>query len=231
MRTVRPLALLLLAFLCLGAAPTTQPTSLAPDDFDFKALLGDPPADDSAAQKQELDTMLELQAHRTPEEVARCKSEVAGTPFTLGASVVGPWFDGKDFPLTTAMMQYVARKGTVISNAAKANWSRKRPFLSDERIKPCVVLEPTFSYPSGHATRGMLWAILLAELFPEHRDALMARGRQFGTDRTLAGLHYPSDVAAGQKLGAEIARRLLADPEFHAMLDKAKDECHATAHH
>ena len=38
-------------------------------------------------------------------------------------------------------------------------------------------------------------------------------------------MHYPSDVAAGQKLGAEIARRLLANPDFRADLREAKQEC------
>lgn len=230
MRMVRPLSLLLFTLLCLNAAPAGQSNSLAPDDFDFKAMLGDPPADGSPEQKQEIDKMLDLQAHRTPEESARCVSGVMGTPFTLGASVLGAWFDGKDFPLTVALMQDVARKGTAISSAAKITWSRKRPYLSDARLKPCVVLERSFSYPSGHATRGVLWAMLLADMFPEHREALLTAGRQFGTDRTLAGMHYPSDVAAGQKLGAEIARRMLADPDFHARLEKAKEECHAGAH-
>jgi len=53
----------------------------------------------------------------------------------------------------------------------------------------------------------------------------MARGRQIGDDRFLAGMHYPSDVAAGQKLGAEIARRLLANPDFREQLRQAAREC------
>jgi hypothetical protein len=229
MQFVRPLSLLLLTCFCFGAAPAPHPTSLAPDDFDFKAMLGDPPKDGSEEQKQETAALLQLQEKRTPEEVARCESEVAGTPFTIGASVLGAWFNSKNLPATTDLMNDVARKGAPISNAAKGNWRRQRPYKTDNRLKPCVKLELTFSYPSGHATRGMLWGALLAEMFPEHRDALLAQGRQFGTDRTLAGVHYPSDVAAGQKLGDEIARRMLADPEFHARLEKAKEECHAAA--
>jgi len=73
--------------------------------------------------------------------------------------------------------------------------------------------------------RGILWASLLSEVFPGQRDSLMARGKQIGDDRFLAGMHYPSDVAAGQKLGAEIARRLLADDAFRARLQAVRDEC------
>jgi hypothetical protein len=37
-------------------------------------------------------------------------------------------------------------------------------------------------------------------------------------------VHYPSDVAAGQKLGAEIARRLLANRDFRIELDSVRRE-------
>src|SRR5205807_1304477 len=63
------------------------------------------------------------------------------------------------------------------------------------------------------------------DMFPVDRDILMARGWQIGFDRTVAGMHWPSDIVAGQKLGAEAARRLLADPAFQEKLKKAKAEC------
>ena len=220
---------LLTAIFSLAAGPATQPAYLAPDNFDFKSLLGDPPADGSPTQVQEIDKLLDLQAHRTPEEEARCKEEVDATAFIF-AGVLGKGFDATDLPLTAELLKDVAHQAKVVAGAAKATWDRKRPYLTDTRIKPCVELEKTPSYPSGHATRGMVWALVLAEIYPEHRDALLARGREFGEDRELAGLHYPSDVAAGQKLGAEIAKRLLADPEFRAKIEKAKEEVLAHAH-
>jgi acid phosphatase (class A) len=180
-------------------------------------------------QTQEIDKLLDLQAHRTPEEEARCKEEVDATAFIF-ADVLGKGFNADDLPVTATLMKEVTHQAKVVAGAAKLTWDRKRPFLTDTRIKPCVELEKTSSYPSGHAIRGMVWALVLAEIYPEHRDALLARGREFGEDRVLAGLHYPSDVAAGQKLGAEIAKRLLADPEFRAKLDKAKEEALAHAH-
>ena len=231
MRRARFLPLMVLTIFCLADGPATQPASLAPDNFDFKAMLGDPPADGSDLQKGEIEKLLELQAQRTPEEVERCKAEVEGTAFEMAAPALGTSFDAKAFPLLSALMKDVTKQTKVVSNAAKANWVRKRPYLLDDRVKPCVDLEKSFSYPSGHATRGIVWATLLGEIFPEHREALMTLGRQFGTDRSLAGVHYPSDVVAAQKLGAEIAKRMLADPEFHARLDKAKEEVTTAAAH
>ncbi len=173
--------------------------------------------------------MLDLQAHRTPDEEARCKAEEAVTVFAF-STVLGEGFNEKNLPRTAAMMQRVYDDTKDVSGAAKLIWRRVRPPLAEPRIKPCVVLEHTASYPSGHSVRGIVWATLLAEIFPDQRDALLARGRQIGDDRALAGMHYPSDVAAGQKLGAEIAKRMLANPAAQADLQQVKAECRANMH-
>jgi len=221
---VRTVAIALLASMSLALAPTSQPAYLAPDNFDFKALLGGPPADDSQEHKEEVNLLLTLQANRTPQEIARCQSEVDVTAFAF-STVLGSWFKAKNLPLTAALMSEVNKQAKIPLNAAKETWNRVRPMLADPRIHPCVVLEKTPSYPSGHATRGILWATLLAEIFPDQREALMARGKQIGDDRFLAGMHYPSDVVAGQKLGAEIARRFLGDDAFKLRLEAVKAEC------
>ena len=229
MRVKLVFPVLLTVVVSLAAGPATQPAYLAPDNFDFKALLGEPPADGSPTQAREIDTLLQLQANRTPAEEARCKEEVDASAFVF-ADVLGNWFDAKDLPATAALLKEVTQQAKVVSGAAKAQWNRQRPFLADARIKPCIEIEKTASYPSGHATRGVLWAIILSEIFPEHKDQIMARGRLIGEDRLIAGMHYPSDVEAGQKLGEEIAKKLLDNPDFQIRLKQAKDECRAAGH-
>ena len=61
--------------------------------------------------------------------------------------------------------------------------------------------ETSAAYPSGHATHGMVYAMILAEIAPEQRPALLQRGREIGWNRVIAGVHYPSDIAAGRVLG------------------------------
>lgn len=229
MRSLRRSVGFSVLFLCLALAPaTTRPAWVTPDQFDFKQLLGQPPADNSAEHRAEVNRMLDLQAARTPDQVRRCLDEVDVTAFAF-ASVLGDWFNEKDLPLTAKVMADANLNGKLITDAAKKHFARVRPPLAEPRIHPCVPLEHTGSFPSGHAMRGMLWAVLLADMFPDHRDALLARGRQIGDDRVLAGMHYPSDVAAGQKLGTEIAMRLLKNDDFRARLERAKQECLAKA--
>jgi acid phosphatase (class A) len=230
------LLVLLPALGCRHAAPPPMAAAPAqggakvvyvqPSDFDLEELLPPPPADGSAAHRAEIERMLVLQAQRTPAEEARCKSEEEVTVF---ADVLGPWFNASNLPRTAKLMDVVYDQAREVSAASKIIWKRKRPPLYDPRIKPCVVLEKSYSYVSGHATRGITWGSLLAEIFPEQREAIMDRGKQIGTDRTLAGMHYPSDVAGGQMLGAEIARHLLADPRFVAEMARVKQECRAAA--
>jgi hypothetical protein len=216
-----------LLFLCLGLAPQ-QATFVTPAEFDFDAILGNPPADDSAQHRQEVEHMLQLQASRTAQEEQRCKAEEKVTPFVF-AEILGPWFNPKDLPLTAKLFREVTLETTDVADVPKKKWSRVRPPLADPRIHPCVALEHTGSFPSGHATRGVVWATLLAEVFPDDKQQLMDRGRLIGQDRVIGGMHYPSDVAAGQKLGAEIAKKFLANEVFLVQFEKVKQECHAHA--
>ena len=127
----------------------------------------------------------------------------------------------------------MTREATRIADVPKQKFNRTRPPIANPEIHACVPLEHTGSFPSGHATRGIVWATIVAEIFPEEREQIMASGKQIGDDRVLAGMHYPSDVVAGQALGAAIAQKLLANPDFTDQLNKAKLECHAAGlvHH
>lgn len=232
MRTIRPTLLFSMLLVCVAVAPATTPQWITPEQFDFKSLIGDPPADTSPEHAQEVGHMLDLQATRTPDDEQRCKQEVKLNLFVF-SDVLGDWFNARNLPITRQVMDEARANAGQVTTAAKDLYKRVRPPVDNPKIHPCVPLERSYSYPSGHGVTGIFWATLLSDIFPEKRDALMARGKQIGDDRVLAGMHYPTDVIAARKLGQEIARRLLADPAFKTELEKAKQECLATAaqHH
>ena len=89
---------------------------------------------------------------------------------------------------------------------------------------PAAVTLYSPSYPSGHATVGALMAILLADLVPERREALFARGWEYGDARVISGVHYPSDVEAGRMLGSLLAGLLQQDARFRADLGAVRSE-------
>jgi acid phosphatase (class A) len=210
-------------------AAATRPHYVHFADSDWGSLIGPPPLAGSPEQKGEIVLLLDLQSKRTPAQVKRCKAEASATAFYF-SRVLGEHFDEHDLPVTTQLLHDAYADAQSISEHIKRDWHRARPYDADSRINPCVTLEKSPSYPSGHAIRGILWATILSDIFPEKKDALMSLGRQLGDDRLIAGVHYPSDVVAGQKLGAAIAQKLLANPDFRAALAKARAECLAPVH-
>jgi membrane-associated phospholipid phosphatase len=194
-----------------------------PATVDVKTLLGDPPADGSAETKKEIEIVLQAQAARTGAEVKRIKREVH-LDVWLFDTVFGPWFTAKDLPATTLLFTRIEATEHPIIDSAKKYWSRPRPFLQDSRIHPPIELPKNASYPSGHSTVGNLYGMVLAELAPDLKENLLARGKQIGDDRVIGGVHFPSDVAAGHKLAEECFKRLMASPEFQADLNAAKAE-------
>ena len=185
------------------------------------AIVGAFPAAGSPEDAADRGVVLWEQRTRTPDEVARA---IAEEQLTLEdfSDVLGPGFDPASHPLTEALLARAAGASRPCVAAAKGAHARPRPYAADARVEPVVRREATSSFPSGHATRGALFAAVLVELAPERRDALLRRGAEIGEDRVIAGVHYPSDVAAGERLGLAVARALLADAAFRAAVDEVR---------
>ena len=120
------------------------------------------------------------------------------------------------------MQKVKAEIGTAI-NTPKDHWRRRRPYQIDEQLS-IGKTEPSFGYPSGHSTRGTVYAFVVAEVFPEKKEAILQIGRDIGWDRVLIGMHFPTDVYAGRVLGKAIFRELLSSTAFQHDLAEAKAE-------
>jgi acid phosphatase (class A) len=199
---------------------------LAAGSVDFKAILQNPPANDSAQTRKEIDEILEFQASRTPEDVARVRSEM-GISQALFNEVIKQGFDFKAHPVTDAFLTQVQADTQAIIDEAKAHWARPRPYNVDPAVQPAADRPGNPSYPSGHAAIGRMFGIVLQQLFPDKKSKLMARGDEIGLDRVIAGVHYRSDVVAGRKLGDAIAAKLLKSKAFQTDLAAAKKELSA----
>jgi len=207
----------------MAAAPASAVPYFDAATVDLKALLPDPPAIGSPETQKEIDLILEKQKTRTPEEVARIKNE-ARLNVWLFENTLGPWFTKKGVPVTAAFLDRVDATEHPIVDSAKKYWNRPRPPLQDKRVHPPIDLPKNTSYPSGHSSFGYLNALILAELAPDLKDAVVARGVQIGDDRVIGGVHFPSDVEAGHMLANAIFAKLMANADFQADLAKAKAE-------
>jgi arylsulfatase A-like enzyme len=192
--------------------------------LDYKSLLGDPPTQQPSVQQAELKTVLSLQQARTAEQEQWLRYEDHASVFVF-SRVLGPEFNGSDLPDTARLMREVSDLSARVTAQAAGLWHRSAPAVLDGRVRPVVETQGEGSYPSAQAVRGMAWATILAQLFPGHRKEVIDFGRQYGQDSVVAGSHYASDVIAGQRLGEEIAHRLLSDDDFRLRLERVKDEC------
>jgi acid phosphatase (class A) len=219
------LTLVLGLVLTLGLAGYAQKPADPPAKLtvDAAKLLPGPPADNSAETKAEVALMLSLQEKRTPAEIARAQSQAKLHPAAF-ADVMGPWFTPEKAPATMALMDEVNLGAKSCCDAGKKHFARRRPRFIEPQIKPIFEKMDEPCYPSGHSTQSMAMALVLAELCPERKAALVDRALEIGWNRIIAGVHYPSDNVAGRVLGQAIAQAMLADPAFQAELAKAKAE-------
>ena len=88
---------------------------------------------------------------------------------------------------------------------AKYAFRRPRPSVADATVAPVVDVPSSPSYPAEHAAVGAAAAEVLAHFFPEQAATLREAAEEAGRSRFLAGVQYPSDVAAGSELGRRVA--------------------------
>jgi len=185
------------------------------------ALIGPFPTVDSDAGKADLAIVLWHQRTRSATDIQRAMSEVKLGLGTYATSAGRP-LDAGQFPKTAALIDKVGKDIKAETDALKKHFGRPRPYLTDSRVQPAIERETSPSYPSGHATRGLAYALVLAELAPDRREALLAVGRQVGVDRVIGGVHYPSDIEAGQRLSVRLTETWLANPQNRSLVEAVR---------
>ena len=217
----RPWLAAALALLAPAGALATGPYV---GKFDATVLLPAPPALHDAEDGADRDEAFQVYSGRTPAEIRLGKAEHKVTLAAFGPAI-GPAYRPGRYPLLEALIVAVDADTKRVVDAAKSRWGRPRPFIDDPvRFAHPGDIEKNGGYPSGHATRGTVFALVLAEVFPERREAILEKGRLIGWTRVEIGVHTPLDIYAGRVLGRALARELLANPAFQADLAAAKAE-------
>jgi acid phosphatase (class A) len=219
------LLLFLPALLALLAAPLPAQQFLPKDDTSLAALLPPPPDDASPAGLADLDTVLQWQRERTPEQVERATKVAGQSAFAIGAKVMGAWFTEENLPKTRAILKTAYDQAQPTVYAAKNKWNRPRPYQRDPRVQPAVQkLSNNPSYPSGHSADASVWAGVLAAAFPEKAEAFDIAVREAMWGRIAGGVHFPSDTEAGRILGQAIVKKMLESPDMQAALETIRAE-------
>ncbi len=110
-----------------------------------------------------------------------------------------------------------------MTDAGKDFFQRPRPYTTDPSLANGK-LEKSFSYPSGHSTESMVLALVLADLLPDKREAILAHARQMGWHRVQIARHYPTDIYAGRTLALAIVKQFQKSGSFQKDFKAAKAE-------
>jgi membrane-associated phospholipid phosphatase len=87
---------------------------------------------------------------------------------------------------------------------SKYAYNRPRPSEFNSSLTTVLPNPNSPSYPSEHAVAAGAASIILAFLFPADAKLFSDKADEAGRSRLLAGVQYPSDVAAGLDLGRAV---------------------------
>jgi hypothetical protein len=201
---------------------------LAPGEFAAGRYL--PPPPDAATTSREMDDLHAIAARSTAEDRAVAHRDAQNETPTIFNDAAG--FDLAAMPQTFKLLTLVGEEEEDDTKDAKAYFHRDRPYAAEPSIKTCTPVKPAKaanSYPSGHATRAFSMGMVLSTLMPAKSQVILARASQYAERRLVCGVHYRSDIVAGQEYGTLLALRLMQNPAFKTQMEAARKEL-AAAH-
>ncbi|KTF37013.1 acid phosphatase [Xanthomonas vesicatoria] len=244
--SVAVVALLIGSGLATARKPATPADSVLATDAqgylekqqvpDSLQLVPSPPQDGSAALANDESIAKAMLALRgTPRWDLAARDAVLRFPDAAShfSCALGVQIDQASTPHLLRLLERSMRDASSSTSAAKARYQRPRPFMRNAQPM-CTPdddasLRKNGSYPSGHTAIGWAWGLILSEIAPAQRNALLGRGRAFGDSRLVCNVHWQSDVLQGRIMGAATVAALHDNPEFQKDLAAARREL-AAAH-
>ncbi len=161
-----------------------------------------PPSPGSPEDRRDLKAVLDWQRKRTPGQCSKAAAS-ARADFENFFGDISPF--PSPLPEEAAVIfGRVKIETDGIAAGVKEKHKRKRPFLRDPALDPCLGRIGGLSYPSGHATISRVFALMLADLVPARRADYLRRADEAALDRVIGGVHHPADIEAGKRLADRI---------------------------
>jgi len=188
---------------------------------DMAFNIPEPPTNDSAETKKELDQLNEYYLWaRTEEQMAKIIKEQWGSSdlvFGLGEDIP------EELKQEVAAIRQMAQADVdYFIYREKRRFKRPRPTQLVPTLPLAINLPGSPAYPSGHATIAWFGGRVYSYIDPENQEMYMKYAGDVGTRRAISGIHYPSDSTSGQILADQVFEKLMEVEEFRRAIDLAK---------
>jgi hypothetical protein len=186
-----------------------------------------PPVFGSTAYEADLTEIRALSDNRTQEQldIAKFWDMPAGTPTPFGywnQLAAGYASDSRWNERATAhvfaLLHAAAFDALIGCWDAKYTYWHIRPSQADPAITLPLGLPNHPSYPSGHSCGSSAATTVLAHFFPAEAAGLKGKMIEAGFSRMYGGIHYRSDITAGQALGTSIAQLAISLDSTNGLL-------------
>jgi membrane-associated phospholipid phosphatase len=153
-----------------------------------------------------LDRYADLRADRAAEILAQL-----GHPTPFLASIA--FLDSERTRWTLELLYVAIELAYYVVMRVKHGLACRRPHEYSPQVQPMIPVPLHGTFPSGHATEATMAAFVLWKVISQGKedtntyadsswcDQLMAQAARIAINRTVAGLHFPVDSAAGTVLG------------------------------
>jgi hypothetical protein len=168
----------------------------------------------SAAELRDVQEVLEVSQHRTPEQVEIVHRWADLPPPTIWNGFLNDRIEATGADLVSSARAH-AYLNAAMADAficcweTKYRWWTARPH---QRIPGLVTVIPTPNFPSytsGHSTISAAAAMVLGEVFPSERDYFTAQADEAAASRLYGGIHFRHDNEQGSEVGRRIGERVV----------------------
>ena len=153
--------------------------------------------------QKEAEKVKQIMEKRTPEDEESIRNHDESAAYAVKKYIEDNGLEFKEDELSEIIMQC---KPTI--KYFKETFNVPRPHEVNKDIDAIGRMDSTTnktkSYPSGHATQGMLVALYAAQKYPQHKDNLIKAGKESGLGRIKAGFHYIPDYIVGNLLAEKL---------------------------
>jgi membrane-associated phospholipid phosphatase len=174
-----------------------------------------PPPPDRAATEKELSELKQMAVTRDRAALDRVAYWDTGPPSYRWSeiAVAEHLRDGTNWLIAArdlSLMHIAIYDAMVAAWDSKYAYDRPRPGAVDSGLTTVVANPASPSYPAEHAVAAGAASEVLAYIYPDRAAFFREKAEEAARSRLVAGVNYPSDVAAGLALGKQVAALVIA---------------------